>query len=395
MRGTEDGRRVAVTGLGVVSACGLGAQAFWQGLLSVPADERVRPVADWDPSPWFSGKDARHTDRFAQFAVAAAELALLDAGLRADEVDPELAGIQVGTGIGGTATFESTVAVMLERGAGRISPYSIPMIMPNAGAAAVSLRLGWQGPVETLTTACAAGTHSVGAGARLVANGTCDVVLAGASDASLVATTLGGFTNAGAMSRSGISRPFDRDRDGLVAGEGAALLLLETLDSAQARGARVYAVVEGAASTADAFHITAPSPRGRGALSCMRRALADAGRRPEDVTHVNAHGTSTPMNDAAEAQALLALLGDRRVPVTSVKGVTGHAFGAAGALEAAAVCLSLAHRTLPPTAGFREPDDDTRLLDVVTEPRAWDPGVVLSNSFGFGGHNGTLVLSPV
>ena len=331
MRGTEDGRQVAVTGLGVVSACGLGAEAFWQGLLTRPADERVRPVPDWDPSPWFSGKDARHTDRFAQFAVAAAELALLDGRLRADEVDPEVAGIQVGTGIGGAATFEATVGVMLERGAKRISPYSVPMIMPNAGAAAVSLRLGWQGPVETLTTACAAGTHSVAAGARLVANGTCEVVLAGAADASLIATTLGGFANAGAMSRSGISRPFDRDRDGLVAGEGAALLLLETLEHAQARGARVYAVIEGAASTADAFHITAPSPRGRGALSCMRRALADAGRTPDDVAHVNAHGTSTPMNDAAEAQAVHALLGDRPVPVTSIKGVTGHAFGAAGA----------------------------------------------------------------
>ena len=395
MRGTEDGRQVAVTGLGVVSACGLGAEAFWQGLLTRPADERVRPVPDWDPSPWFSGKDARHTDRFAQFAVAAAELALLDGRLRADEVDPEVAGIQVGTGIGGAATFEATVGVMLERGAKRISPYSVPMIMPNAGAAAVSLRLGWQGPVETLTTACAAGTHSVAAGARLVANGTCEVVLAGAADASLIATTLGGFANAGAMSRSGISRPFDRDRDGLVAGEGAALLLLETLEHAQARGARVYAVIEGAASTADAFHITAPSPRGRGALSCMRRALADAGRTPDDVAHVNAHGTSTPMNDAAEAQAVHALLGDRPVPVTSIKGVTGHAFGAAGALEAAAVCLSFAHRTLPPTAGFVAPDDDTYVLDVVTQASTWEPGLTLSNSFGFGGHNGTLVFAPL
>jgi 3-oxoacyl-[acyl-carrier-protein] synthase II len=386
---------VAVTGLGVVSVGGTGHEAFWQALLAPSVGGRVRPVPDWDPSPWFGRKQARHTDRFAQFAVAAAELALADGGLGAGDVDPERAGVHVATGIGGVTTFEEAVTTKVERGEGRVSPFSIPMIMPNAGAAAVSLRLGWQGPCETLTTACAAGTHGVAAGARLVAQGTCDVVLAGASDASLVATTLGGFTNAGAMSRTGVSRPFDRERDGFAAGEGAALLLLEPLEAALARGARVYAIVEGAASGADAFHVTAPSPGGRGALACMRRALQDAGLTADDVRHVNAHGTSTPLNDAAEATAIGGLLGGRSVPVTSVKGVTGHALGAAGALEAAAVCLSIATRTLPPTAGFREGDEDTRGLDVVVEPRAWEPGPVLSNSFGFGGHNGTLVLGPV
>ncbi len=395
MRGAEQGRRVAVTGLGVVSVGGVGKDAFWSALLGPAQDGRVRPVPDWDPSPWFGRKEARHTDRFAQFAVAAAELALADGGMAAGDVDPERAGVHVATGIGGTATFEATVRTLAERGPGRVSPFSVPMIMPNAGAAAVSLRLGWQGPCECLTTACAAGTHGVAAGARLVAQGTCDVVLAGASDASLVETTLAGFTNAGAMSRTGISRPFDRDRDGFAAGEGAALLLLEPLDAALARGARVYAVVDGAASGADAFHVTAPSPGGRGALSCMRRALDDAGLTADDVAHVNAHGTSTPLNDAAEATAVKGLLGGRAVPVTSVKGVTGHGLGAAGALEAAAVCLSIAERTLPPTAGFREGDDDTGGLDVVTAPRPWEPGPVLSNSFGFGGHNGTLVISPL
>ena len=259
----------------------------------------------------------------------------------------------------------------------------------------MSLRLGWQGPCETVTTACAAGTHGVANGARAVATGVCDVVLAGASDASLVGTTIAGFTNAGAMTRTGVSRPFDAGRDGFAAGEGAALLLLEPLDAALARGARVYAVVDGAASGADAFHVTAPSPGGRGALACMRRALDDAGLTAADVAHVNAHGTSTPLNDAAEATAVRALLGERAVPVTSVKGVTGHGLGAAGALEAAAVCLSISSRTLPPTAGFVEGDDDTRWLDVVAGARPWEPGPVLSNSFGFGGHNGTLVISPV
>lgn len=394
MRAAVEGRQVAVTGIGVVSVCGIGAQAFWAGLHDEPPPGRIRSVPDWDPSPWFARKDARHADRFQQFAVAAADLALHDGGLAADAVDPQRCGVQVGTGIGGVATWEAAVLVNAERGPGRVSPYTVPMIMPNAGAAAVSLRLGWQGPAETITTACAAGTHSIAAGARLVAGGTCDVVLAGGADASLVGTTVAGFTNAGAMSPSGVSRPFDRRRDGFVAGEGAALLLLETLEAARARGARVYALLAGAASNADAFHVTAPSPGGRGALACMRLALQDAGRAPDEVAHVNAHGTSTALNDAAEAQAIAALLGDRRVPVTSIKGVTGHGLGAAGALEAAAVCLGYAAGALPPTAGYVEPDEQTAAVEVVTGRTPWRPGVALSNSFGFGGHNGTLVFTP-
>ena len=394
MRGAADGRQVAVTGIGVVSVCGVGVEDFWHGLFQEAAPERIRSVPGWDPSPWFAPKDARHADRFQQFAVAAADLAVQNAGLRLADVDPERAGVQVGTGIGGVATWEAAVLVNDSRGSGRVSPYTVPMIMPNAGAAAVSLRLGWQGPAETITTACAAGTHSIAAGARLIALGICDTVLAGGSDASLVGTTVAGFTNAGAMSSTGISRPFDRQRDGFVAGEGAALLMLEPLDAARARGARVYAVIAGAASNADAFHVTAPSPQGRGALRCMQLALEDAGLSAAAVTHVNAHGTSTSLNDAAEAQAIAALTGDRRVPVTSVKGVTGHGLGAAGALEAAAVCLGYQHRELPPTMGFAEPDEETGLVDVVTDRRPWQPGVALSNSFGFGGHNGTLVFAP-
>ena len=384
-----------MTGVGVISVCGTGVDDFWAGLMKPVDPERVRNVPGWDPSPWMSGKDARHTDRFGQFAVAAADLAVRDAGLDLAGLDPERCGVQVGTGIGGVASFEEAVRVLDSRGASRVSPYTAPMIMPNAGSALVSLRLGWRGPCETITTACAAGTHSVAAGARMLASGVCDVVLAGGADASLMGTTVAGFTNAGAMSRSGISRPFDRQRDGFVAAEGAALLVLEPLEVALARGARVYCVIEGAASNADAFDMTAPSPRGRGAQACMRLALQDAGLTPDDVTHVNAHGTSTSLNDAAESRAIADLLGNRRVPVTSVKGVTGHALGAAGAVEAAAVCLSYAHRALPPTMGFAEPDEDTCVIDVVAEPTDWEPGVALSNSFGFGGHNGTLVFAPV
>ena len=383
-----------MTGVGVVSVCGVGAEAFWNGLFQEVSPQRLRTVEGWDASPWFAPREIRRSDRFQQFAVGAAELAMSDAGLAADAVDPARCGVQVGTGIGGVASWEAAVLTNAQRGPGRVSPYTVPMIMPNAGSAAVSMRLGWQGPVETITTACAAGTHSIGAGARLVATGICDAVLAGGTDASLVGTCVAGFTNAGAMSPTGISRPFDRARDGFVAAEGACLLLLEPLAQARERGARVYALIAGAASTADAFHMTAPAPGGVGALHCMRQALLDAGMTADQVRHVNAHGTSTPLNDAAEAAAIAELTGERAVPVTSIKGVTGHALGAAGALEAAAVCLGYHHRTLPPTMGFTEADEDTGRVDVVAGPRQWEPGVALSNSFGFGGHNGTLVFAP-
>jgi len=394
VRGAADGRRVAVTGIGVVSPCGTGVADFWAGLLRVPADDRERPVPDWDPSPWLERRHARHTDRFAQFAIACADLALADGGLAADAVDPERAAVSVGTGIGGVATFEAQVLVREHRGAGRVSPYTIPMVMPNAGSASVSMRLGWQGPCETLTTACAAGTHSVASAARMIAVGLADVALGGGADASIVGTTLAGFTTMTAMTDSGVSRPFDAARDGFAIGEGAALLLLEELGAARARGARVYAVIAGAGNNADAHHITAPSPAGRGAAACMRQALRDAGLEPSTVVHVNAHGTSTPQNDAAEAAALRTVFGNAPPPVTSIKGVTGHTLGAAGAIEAAAAVLTIAHGVLPPTAGFVSPDADTDHLDVVMAARPFAPGVVLSNSFGFGGHNGTLVLTP-
>lgn len=378
----------------MVSSCGIGLADFWQGLHAEVEPARIRRVADWDPSPWLARREIRHTDRFAQFAVAAADAALDDAGLDPASVDQTRAGIQLGTGFGGSQSFEDAVRTLLERDADRVSPYSVPMIMPNAAAAELSIRHGWRGPSETITTACAAGTHSVAAGARLIASGTCDVVLAGGADCSLVATTIAGFTNAGAMSRSGISRPFDRRRDGFVASEGAAMLVLEPLADARARGAEVYAVIAGTASTSDAFDLTAPAPGGAGALECMRAALADAELTAEDVSHVNAHGTSTTLNDAAEATAISALLGSRRAPVTSVKGVLGHSLGAAGAMEAAVACLCFRHRAIPPTGGFAEPDETTSVVDVVASPRPWEPGVLLSNSFGFGGHNGTLVFTP-
>ena len=392
MRPALVARRVVVTGIGVVSPAGTGLEAFWKGLQELPEPARERRVTDFDPTPWLSGKQARHLDRFTHFAVAAADMAIADCGGLPD-IDPARAGVNLGTGIGGVGTLETQVGVLATRGPGRVSPFTIPMVMPNAGAATVSLRHGLQGPSETLTTACAAGTHSIAAGARMVADGRCDVVLAGGAESSMTPTTVAGFTVMTALSRSGTSRPFDTERDGFCISEGAAVLVLEEREAALARGARVYGEVLGAASTCDAHHITAPSPGGAGAAACMRLALHDAELVPGDVRAVNAHGTSTPLNDAAEAAAVASVFGPHAVPVTSIKGVTGHGLGAAGALEAASVLLSFVHCELPPTMGTTQVDPVLE-VDVVLAPRAWEPGPTISNSFGFGGHNGSLVLGP-
>jgi 3-oxoacyl-[acyl-carrier-protein] synthase II len=386
------GRRVAVTGLGVVAACGIGVEAFFEGLGRRPADGVERRVEDFDPSRYFGPKEVRRVDRFAQFAVAAADMAFVDAG--SPSVDPDRAGVVLGTGVGGLESLEAQVIVNHERGARRVSPFVVPMMMPNAGAAGVSMRFGWRGPCETVTTACAAGTHAIGNGARLVASGRCEIVIAGGSEAAITPVGRAGFTNMTALSSSGVSRPFDLERDGFVMGEGAGALVLEDLDHARARGARVLAEIAGAASTADAYHITAPAPGGAGAASCMELALADAGIPPGDVVHINAHGTSTPLNDAAEAQAIHKVFGHAAPPVTSIKGVLGHALGAAGAIEAVAAVLSLVRGLLPPTMGYATPDPEIGLDIVAGGFRPFEPGPVLSNSFGFGGHNGCLVIVP-
>jgi len=273
-----------------------------------------------------------------------------------------------------------------------VSPLGIPMVMTNAAAAFVSIRWGLRGPCETISTACATGTHAIGAAARLIAAGRADVALAGAAEACLTPAIQASFGNMGALSSSGISRPFDANRDGFCSSEGAAVLLLEEAEQAAKRHARVYAEIAGVGSNADAHHVTAPAPHGRGALACMRLALADAGVDPATVTHVNAHGTSTLLNDASEAFAIAELFPHRPV-VTSVKGVTGHSLSAAGAIEAVALSLSFAHRMVPPTRGT-ETVDPTFDIDVALEPRPWTPSPAVSNSFGFGGHNGTLVFLP-
>jgi 3-oxoacyl-[acyl-carrier-protein] synthase II len=386
-------RRVAITGLGVVGPCGTGRDAFWQGLL----DEQTpgfREVDDFDPLDWFDNpKEARRTDRFAQFALAAAAMALDEAGDL--DADPARLGVQIGTGVGGLHTLEEQILNYHEKGPRRVSPFLVPMMMSNAGAAAVSMKHGWQGPCETTVTACASGTHSIGNGARLVAEGRCDAVLAGSSEAALTPVGIQGFQNMTALSSDGISRPFDRDRDGFVMAEGGAVLVLEELERARNRGATVYGEILGSASTADAHHITAPTPGGGGAVRCIELALADAGLAPDAIAHINAHGTGTPLNDAAESEAISKVFGSPGPPVTSTKGIHGHALGAAGALEAVVVLLAMDRELIPPTRGHTNPDPELAPLDlVVGEPRSWTPGPTLSNSFGFGGHNGCLVIAP-
>ncbi|HXQ19379.1 MAG TPA: beta-ketoacyl-ACP synthase II [Acidimicrobiales bacterium] len=380
-----------MTGLGAVSCCGIGIEALWEGLCR-PTITGERKIPDFDPSRWFGPKEARRLDRFAQVAVAAAELAVADAGELG--ADPSRAGVIFGAGVGGFHTLVDQIHTFYEKGANRVSPFFVPMIMGNAGAANVSMRLGWRGPSEAIVTACASGTHAITNAARLVASGRCDVAIGGGSEAAINDVAVAAFGNMTALSSTGQSRPFDVRRDGFVMSEGAGALVLEDWERAHQRGARIYAEFLGGASTADAHHITAPEPGGSGAVACMELALEDSGLVPADVAHINAHGTSTPLNDLAEARAIAKVFGEPGPPVTSIKGVTGHELAAAGAIEAVASVLTIDRALIPPTYGCEQQDPEIH-LDVVTgEPRPFVPGPVLSNSFGFGGHNGCLVLAP-
>ena len=388
------GHRVAITGYGVVAPCGIGKEAFWKGLLGKGfSGLRSIEVQDWDPLPYFeSPKDARRSDRCEQFALAAAGEAIAQSGSL--PYDPSRIGTIFGTGIGGLRTLEEQVIARVEKGERRVSPFLVPMMMSNASGAAISMRYGFQGPAETVCTACAASTHAIGNAARLIAWGRCDAVVTGGSESAATITALAGFANMTALSSTLVSKPFDATRDGFIMGEGAAVFVLERLDMAVARGAHIVAEIVGAASNADAHHITAPSPGGVGATRCMQLALEDAGLEASDIKQINAHGTSTPLNDSAEAQAIEAVFGDRSVPVVSIKGVTGHPLGAAGALEAAAVLLSIEKSLIPPTAGTTVIDPEMSIDVVIGEPRKWTPGPTISNNFGFGGHNGSVIIAP-
>ena len=382
----------AITGIGVVAPCGVGKEAFWNGLLETPEDG-YRTVDDWDPSFLFeNAKEARRADKFTQFALAAAAEAIEQA--KGFDYDPTKVGVSVGSGIGGIATLEDQIVVQHEKGSRRVTPFLVPMMMSNAAGASVSLRHGFQGPCEAIVTACAAGTHSIGRALDWIRSGRCEAVVAGSSESSLTPTALAGFGNMTALSKSGHSMPFDVNRDGFVIAEGSGVLIMERLDLAEARGAEILGLVVGSGSTADAHHITAPSPQGLGAINCVKQALADAKMNADEVTYINAHGTSTPLNDKAESIAMQEIFGAPGPAITSTKGVTGHALGAAGSIEAASVILSMQKKMIPPTMGFKEADPEIPKLDIVTEAREWEPGPTISNSFGFGGHNGTIVFKP-
>ena len=386
-------RRVVVTGASAVATAGLGRAAFFDGLLAPAPTERPRNVPEFDLTPYFDRKQARRLDRHAQFALIAAAEALAEAGELS--YDPERIGSLVGTGVGGMRTFEEQVLVEHEKGARRVSPFLIPMMMANASSAQISMKYGFEGPCETTVTACAASNQSIGNAFNMIRWNRCDAMVTGGTESSTTVVGIAGFSNMTALSNAGISRPFDAERDGFIAAEAAGVLVIEELEGAKARGANILAEILGYSTTADAHHITAPSPGGVGAVKCMSRALEDAQLNPGDVTYVNAHGTSTPLNDAAEAQAVAELFGAQGPQVTSIKGVTGHSLGAAGAIEAVSVIESMVRGVIPPTANTEAVDPELPPINVVLgEGAEWTPAPAISNSFGFGGHNATLVFGP-
>jgi 3-oxoacyl-[acyl-carrier-protein] synthase II len=394
-------RTVAITGVGAISPLGVGARTLherWSAGRSGIEDGYGR-ASEFDPKEHLSIKEARRADRFTQLALAATREALEDAGW--DGVppgDPDRAACVIGTGIGGIGTLETQHIVLRDEGAERISPLSIPLLMANAASGVVAMKHDLRGQSFGTVSACAAGAHAIGMAERLIRYGDADVVVTGGSEAAITPLATAAFTRMDALSDSGISRPFDRRRDGFVMGEGAGILVLEDEEAARARGARILGYVRGYASTSDAHHLTAPEPSGRGAAKAIELALKDAGVEVDDVVYVNAHGTSTPLNDRSETNAIKTVLGERagQVPVSSTKSAIGHLLGAAGAVEAIATLLALRDRIAPPTLNYEEPDEGLDLDYVPNEARplagANGRAIGISNAFGFGGHNAVLCL---
>ncbi len=396
-------RRVVITGIGAVTPLGIGARTLHERWAAGECGivDGVGACSDFEPSDFLSVKEARRLDRFSQLAMVAAHEALAQAGWAAEPpYDPLRIGCVIATGIGGIHTIESQHDVLRERGARMISPLGIPQFMPNAAAAAVSMKYGLQGQSFGVVSACSGGAHAIGSALRMIQYGDADGAVAGGSEAALTAFGLSSFTAMQALSPTGISRPFDARRDGFIMGEGAGILVLEEASAAQARGARILGEVAGYGSTSDAYHLTAPEPGGGPAARAIELALRDAGIDAAGIDYVNAHGTSTQLNDAAETAALKRALGEpqaKRIPVSSTKSTTGHLLGAAGAVEAVATVETLRTRVIPPTLGYEVPDPELDLDFVPGEARPLilsngHPPAAISNSFAFGGHNVTLVL---
>lgn len=405
-------RRVVVTGLGAISPLGLDFPTTWQNLVagrsgvapitlfdaSAYKTRIAAEVKGFDPNARFGQREARRMDRFMQFAVVAAEEAVRHAQLPLEAIDRQRAGVVMGSGIGGIGTMFEETRTLLEKGP-RVNPFLVPRMLADSGPGIVAIRFGLQGPNLAVVTACASGTNAVGEATHIIRRGDADVMLAGGAEAAITPLALAGMNVIGALSTRNdepekASRPFDAQRDGFVMGEGAAFLVLESLEHAQRRGARILAEVVGYGSTCDAYHITAPAEDGAGAALCMRNALQSAGLRPQDIDYINAHGTSTRLNDKSETAAIKTVFGEHayQVPVSSTKSMTGHLLGAAGALEAAFCVQALQDGVLPPTINYEFPDPECDLDYVPNQARQAAIRYAMSNSFGFGGHNATLIL---
>ncbi len=409
-------RRVVVTGMGCVTPLANNLEESWEAALagrsgigpitkfdaSTFTSRIAGEVKNFDPTEYIDKKEIKRTDPFVQYAIAAAEMAVRDANLDLEHIDRDQVGVLIGSGIGGLETIEKNHKQLVERGWKRISPFFIPMAVINMASSAVSIRFGFRGPCSSVVTACATGANALGDAFKIVQRGDAPIMLAGGSEAVITPMAVGGFCVMRALSTHNddpprASRPFDKNRDGFVIGEGCGILILEELEHARARGARIYAEVVGYGMSSDAYHITMPDPGGEGAILCMEAAIRDAGIRPQDVEYINAHGTSTPLNDKTETLAIKKVFGEAayKIPVSSTKSVTGHLLGAAGAVEAIFSIMALYTGKVPPTANYQEPDPECD-LDYVTEgARETHPKVALSNSFGFGGVNATLIFKKV
>jgi 3-oxoacyl-[acyl-carrier-protein] synthase II len=391
-------REIVVTGVGAVTPLGVGARTLYERWRAGTSGIRdgVGACTEFDPTDHLSVKEVRRADRFTQFAMVASDEAFKEAGWDGElPYDAGRIGCIIGTGIGGIGTLEHGKETLMEKGAERVSPLAVPLMMGNAGAAGVAMRHKLRGHSYSILSACAAGAHSIGAAARMIQAGDADAVVAGGSEAALTPLAKAAFAALDALSDTGISRPFDARRDGFVMGEGGAVLILEDGERARERGAPILATIAGYGATSDAYHLTAPDKDGGGAIAAMKRALEDAGYGPQDVVYVNAHGTSTPLNDRAETTAIKQVLGDG-VPVSSLKSSIGHLLGAAGAVEAVATILAMRDHVAPPTLNYEQPDEGLDLDYVPNEARMLDidgrPAIALSNAFGFGGHNAVLCL---
>jgi len=412
MANTSSERRVVVTGLGVVTPLGNSVDVFWDNLISgkcgvdkitswdpTPFDTQIAAqVKDFDPTSAFpSPKEIRRTDRYSQFGVYAAWQALKDSGLDLNKTNPDEVGAFVGSGIGGLQTTSEQLKVLFDRGPGRLSPFMIPMLISNMASGLVSMYYNLRGPNFATCSACATANHAIGEAWRTIKMGDAKVMFAGGAEATIVPIGIGGFCAMRAMSTRNddpkrSSRPFDKERDGFVMGEGAGVVVLEDLEHAKARGAKIYAELAGYGNTADAHHLTAPSPGGEGASRCMKMALRNAGLNTTDITYVNAHGTSTPQGDIAETEAIKTVFGEyaRKLMVSSTKGATGHMLGAAGAVETIVCVKALQTDIVPPTINYEVPDPECDLDYVPNTARKVKVNAIVNNSFGFGGHNATI-----